>query len=380
MSDKKNKIIISKYLNGEASEDEIVQLASWLEDEKNHEVFKSYLIINHALDNELVFDSLAAYKKTKSKIKKAEAKSKLRNLNVFKYAAVITIIISAGYFFLNRNNRGETLPIISNNKIVTGSDKAILTLGDGTNVILDKNNTYASGNAKSNGSELVYSHVSTDKIVYNYLTIPRGGQFYLMLPDKTKVWLNSESRLKFPVDFVQGKTRQVELMYGEAYFDVSHSTSYGGSSFKVLNANQEVKVLGTQFNIKAYRDEQSIYTTLIEGSVEVHSASDIEKLVPNQQSILNLSQRRIAVSTVDVNKIVSWKKGVFIFENESLKNIMKVLSRWYDIDVVFESKNIETQTFNGALNKKQSITSILTMIKNTNNINYEIHDKTLIIK
>ncbi|MFB9076134.1 FecR family protein [Flavobacterium procerum] len=379
MSDKKNKVIISKYLNGEASEEEIMLLVSWLEDEKNKEVFKSYLIINHALDNTLIFDSLAAYKKTQRKIKKTERKGILRYLNVFEYAAVIAVIISAGYFFLNRDNLEETRDVISNN-IAAGSDKAILTLSDGTNVTLDKNQSYASGNAKSNGSELIYSHVSKGKIVYNYLTVPRGGQFCLKLPDQTKVWLNSESKLKFPVDFIQGKTREVELVYGEAYFDVSHSTNYGGSSFKVLNHNQEVEVLGTQFNIKAYRDEQSIYTTLIEGSVEVHRSNYTEKLVPNQQSIINLSHRGIAVSTVDVNKIVSWKKGVFLFENESLKNIMKVLSRWYDIDIVFESKNIEAQTFNGALNKKQSITSILTMIKNTNNINYEIQGKTLIIR
>lgn len=380
MTDKKTRVIVSRYLNNEASELEIMQLVSWLEDEKNSEVFKNYLMVNHALDNELVFDSLAAYKKTMSKITDTVPESKLRYLNLFKYAAVIVVFISAGYFFLNKNSIGETTPIVINNNIITGSDKAILTLGDGTNVTLDKNQTYASGNAKSNGSELVYSHVSNDKIVYNYLTVPRGGQFYLKLPDQTKVWLNSESKLKFPVDFVRGKSREVELVYGEAYFDVSHSTTYGGSSFKVINKNQEVKVLGTQFNIKAYSDEKNSYTTLVEGSVEVKRGTDIVKLIPNQQSRVNLSYKGIAVSTVDVNKAVSWKKGVFLFENEPLKNIMKVLSRWYDIDVVFESKDIEMMTFNGALNKKQSITSILTMIKNMNNINYEIHNKTVILR
>lgn len=380
MTDKKSKVIVSKYLNNEASELEINQLVFWLEDENNHEVFKNYLMVNHALDNELVFDSLAAYKKTMCKINAPVPVSKLRYLNIVKYAAAIVIFLSVGYFLLNKENIDNTAPIVINNNIIAGTDKAILTLGDGSNITLGKNQSYISGNVRSNGSELVYSPVSKDKIVYNYLTVPRGGQFFLQLPDQTKVWLNSDSKLKYPVDFVEGSSREVELVYGEAFFDVSHSTAYGGSSFKVINKNQQIKVLGTQFNVKAYGDENSIYTTLVEGRVEVERGKEIETLMPNQQAKITVSRDGIAVSSVDVNKAVSWKNGVFLFEDESLRNIMKVLSRWYDIDVVFESKNIETLTFNGALNKKQSITSILTMIKNMNNINYEIHDKTVILR
>ena len=166
------------------------------------------------------------------------------------------------------------------------------------------------------------------------------------------------------MDFIEGESRQVELVYGEAYFDVSPSSNHNGADFKVLNDNQEVQVLGTEFNIKAYKDEANIYTTLVEGKVAVDFNGEKQYLQPSQQSNL------------DINT----KDGVFSFRNKPLNDIMKVLSRWYDIKVVFNSQDLEFLTFNGSLDKKLSIAEILSIIASTNNISYEIKNKTILLK
>ena len=160
------------------------------------------------------------------------------------------------------------------------------------------------------------------------------------------------------------ETREVELVYGEAYFDVSPSTKHKGSTFKVFQNKQEVQVLGTEFNIKAYKDEGNIYTTLVEGKVIISIDDRKQNLEANQQSSFSLNTNNILVKTVDVYNETSWKEGVFSFENQSLKEILKVLSRWYDIEVVFKNKTIEKEEFIGVLVMDQNLEEILSNIKN----------------
>jgi ferric-dicitrate binding protein FerR (iron transport regulator) len=212
------------------------------------------------------------------------------------------------------------------------------------------------------------------------LTIPRGGQFFIELSDGTKVWLNSESQLKYPVNFREGELREVELVYGEAYFDVSPSAAHNGAKFKVVNQVQDVEVLGTEFNIKAYRDEQNIYTTLVEGKVEINTSSIKKILVPNEQSSFNKISNNMSVSVVDVKTEVSWKTGVFSFKSKTLKDIMNVIARWYDVDVVFENKELELLKFKGVLEKKQPIEEILLIMKSNTITDYEIKDKVITIR
>ena len=283
------------------------------------------------------------------------------------------------------SNKDVVVPTIVNTTIIEpGTDKATLTLANGEQVPLEKGPSFQTQNASSNGEEIVYEagNRKTKELVYNYLTIPRGGQFYLVLSDGTKVWLNSESQLKYPVNFLDGETRQVELVYGEAYFDVSPSTAHDGSKFKVHNKEQDVKVLGTEFNIKAYQDESIIYTTLVEGKVEVNTSNDrIKTLLPNEQLNFNSFNNNISISSgVDLYSIIAWKDGVFSFRSKPLKEIMKVISRWYDTEVIFNDVALENVTFNGSLDKKLNIEEILSIIGSTNNIEYEINDKTIILK
>jgi hypothetical protein len=330
------------------------------------------------------FDSNGVKKALAKKIR--QDRSVFYKYKVFKYAAAAVIVFGLGYFFRDNffNKTLETMPIIVNtNTIVPGTDKATLTLEDGSVIALEKGASFKTQNANSNGEEIVYESGkrNSKKVVYNYLTIPRGGEFFIKLSDGTQVWLNSESQLKYPVSFVEGEPRQVELVYGEAYFDVSPSIENQGSKFKVVNNAQDVEVLGTEFNIKAYKDEVNIYTTLVEGKVIVSALNKTKTLIPNEQLNLNRSNNSIIVlSGVDVFREISWKEGVFSFRDKSLKDIMKVLSRWYDIKVVFNNKDIEKQTFHGSLDKKLSIEKILSIISTTNNIGYEINDNTVLLK
>jgi transmembrane sensor len=297
-------------------------------------------------------------------------------------AASVAMLISITLLFNTSNNLKVKNQVAVSKNILIGSDKATLTLEDGSVIALEKGRDYSTGNVSSNGEKLIYkSENKNQAIANNFLTIPRGGQFFVQLADSTKVWLNSESQLKYPVAFVDGETRQVELLYGEAYFEVSPSTKHKGSKFKVKTQIQNVEVIGTQFNIKAYRDETTIYTTLVEGKVAISNAKTREILAPSQQSRISLSSSEINISTVDVYNETSWRKGLFVFKGMTLKDISRVLSRWYDVDIAFADPALGNVKFNGVLNKNQKLEDILTTIKNINFINaYEIKNNKVIIK
>src|SRR5690606_37373987 len=143
--------------------------------------------------------------------------------------------------------------------------------------------------------------------------------------------------LKYPVHFVSGKTREVELVYGEAYFDVSPSVHHQGAKFTVKNESQSINVIGTEFNVKAYHTENEIVTTLVEGKVEIEKEKDRVFLNPNQQSVLNKHNDVMEIKEADVAQEISWLKGLYSFDDTSLVDIMRTLSRWYDFDVVFKN-------------------------------------------
>lgn len=301
----------------------------------------------------------------------------------FKYAIAASVVLFVTFATVFNQQKEKAVVVSVPNKIETGTDKAMLTLEDGSTVVLEKGKVYNNKNVNSTGKELLYnkSNSSSKKVAYNYLTIPRGGQYAITLSDGTKVWLNSETKLKFPVHFVEGKTREVELVYGEAYFDVSPSTAHKGAGFTVSQKAQEIHVIGTEFNIKAYKDDSSISTTLVEGKVEMQFANVKQNLTPNQRANFDLKTNKVKIAKVDVYSEICWKDGVFSFEDKQLDEIMKVLSRWYDIQVVFENESIKKEQFNGVLIKDRNIDEILRSIKNSGIIKkYEFKNKTLILK
>ncbi len=373
------KLIIKK-LNNTLSQSEKAIFEAWYNERLEHQNYFNNVKENYANNIDHI-DVEKGWQRISSKIVTPK-----KQKGYWKYAAAILIFVSTGYFFLSKDTNMVTeppVPAIVNETIEVGTDKATLTLEDGTTIALEEGQTYQAPHLNSNGKDLVYKAKQSDEkeVQYNYLTIPRGGQFFVKLADGTQVWLNSESQLKYPVNFISGQTREVELVYGEAYFDVSHSTHHNGDKFKVINQNQDVEVLGTEFNIKAYKDESHIYTTLVHGKVVVSNAYNKLGLTPNQQSKINLKNNKMTVNTVDVYGEISWKKGLFSFKSKPLKEIMVVLSRWYDVDVTFENKDLESVKFNGVISKNEKIEDLLDIIKNTNFINaYEITAKKITIK
>ncbi|MBJ6368788.1 FecR family protein [Snuella sedimenti] len=391
MIDKNIETIIVKYFSKSASIDELMVLTEWLNEASNNTIFKEFVKTNYLADvNVIDFDTELEKKKILYKIREQERRIRKRRLmKAFRYAAVLVIAVGVGSFYMVRNFKvkEESKPVITANEgadILPGSDKAILTLENGSNIALESGVEVNLDGRTLDKEKLVYHSKVNEKnttIQYNYLTIPKGGRFFVQLSDGTNVWLNSESKLKYPVSFVQGQPRMVELIYGEAYFDVSKSTSHGGDAFVVNTKNQEIEVLGTEFNIKAYQDEDTIVTTLVEGKVKVDNGVEHKLLNPSEQSLVNVDNQTISVRKVDkVFDEIAWKEGYFSFKRMSMKDIMKTLSRWYNITYTFNSPDTEKKSFTGVLDREVSIDQVLIYIQKTNEFKYSIKENTIIIE
>jgi len=385
--DIKTKKLIVKFLAKEANLKELRQLELWIRNPENEHLFKEYFKANHYANKVLkTYDLETAKKNILQQINRRKAKSNY----IFKYAvaATLALILTTTYFFgdslFNPTDKDVVSPPIFNaNTIEYGKDKAVLTLENGSLIALEKGNSVQTQNATSNGKVLVYQNKAKQivELAYNLLTVPRGGQYVVELSDGTKVWLNSESQLKYPVSFIEGQSREVELAYGEAYFDVSPSSKHKGAKFKVFNQFQEIDVLGTEFNIKAYKGESNVYTTLVEGKISISTDNKNLGLKPNQQLDLDINNNTSAIKTVDVYNEVSWKDGVFSFESKPLEEVMKVFSRWYDIEIVFKNNSIKNEEFVGILRKNKNLETILKSFKNYDVIkNFEIEDKKVVLE
>ena len=382
----KIQIILVKYLSKEANIDEIEELDRWLIKKGNMTIFNSYVQTDYFTSIFMTkYDLHIAKSKIHKRIRLIEKRNKLERYK--KIAFVASIILLVGISLFNQFYFNEI--IIINDPIVIGTDKAVLTLENGDQVILEKGQKFQNKTVNSDGKELSYSiknrsssNFKNEKIASNFLTIPRGGQFSLNLEDGTKVLLNSDSKIKYPVKFIKGKKRQVELLYGEAFFDVSSSKNNNGSEFIVSTKTQKINVLGTKFNVKSYSEDDVITTTLVEGKVKVENGKNQIVLFPNQQSKVDSNSAIIDVSDVDVSQQISWIKGLFSFNDTSLEDIMHILSRWYDLEFIFKSANQKKFIFSGILERTKSIEDILFIIEKTsssNEINFEINNKTIII-
>jgi len=375
-------LLLNRYLSGDTNLEENNKLLNYYESFQTDKDWDETLGSKEELELKMRTRLQNAIQSEESKIISIQPFYTKTSFKLIAMVASLLLLISISLIINKTNPLKIETPQVAHKEILIGSDKATLTLEDGSVIELEKGKSYSKGNASSNGEKLIYnSNGKSAAIANNLLTIPRGGQFFVQLADSTKVWLNSESQLKYPVAFVDGQTRQVELVYGEAYFEVSPSTKHKGSRFKVKTQEQNVEVIGTEFNIKAYRDEPAIYTTLVQGVVAVSNAAKKQILTPSQQSKITEYNGNISVSEVDVYNEISWRKGLFVFKGMPLKDIARVLSRWYDVDIVFADPALGNVKFNGVLNKNQKLEDILTTIKNINFINaYEKKDNKIIIK
>lgn len=272
--------------------------------------------------------------------------------------------------------------------IAPGKNTAILTLSNGKTITLSgKHSGVVMGDGKltyNDGSAIHPAALNgrspdgqPDEMV---VTTPRGGTYQVTLPDGTRIWLNADSKISFPSRF-SGKNRKV-LLNGEAYFEVAKvrvKASGPRMPFIVESKGQEVEVLGTHFNINSYPDESSIKTTLLEGSVRVSSfqfhASSILK--PGMQSVL--TAKGITVQQLEnADAVISWQSGYFTFKRENLDEIMRKVSRWYDVKVVFEDETIKSIPFSGSITRFAKVSELLTMLELTDKVEFRMEGKTII--
>jgi ferric-dicitrate binding protein FerR (iron transport regulator) len=325
----------------------------------------------------------AAWKKVSTASEISQSAPFVKNMSSFRkrfaWAAAAAAVLAAS-FFIWRTNMDE--PVQSSAapvEISPGGNKATLTLADGKIISLD---AVANGDIAAEGDvqvikmdgTLQYNGANDNaEITYNTIQTPRGGKYQLVLSDGTVVWLNAASSLRFPVTF-SNKERLVELK-GEAYFEVKK----GERPFKVsLQNGSQIEVKGTAFNVNAYHDEEMLKTTLIEGKINFMNLGKTQALVPGQQIRLTYEQpEKPVVEDVDVEKEIAWKNDLFIFRGMDVRSIMREISRWYDIDVVYKGK-ISPETFSGIVSRKSNLSQVLKIMEE-GGVRFEIEGRTIVV-
>jgi transmembrane sensor len=301
-------------------------------------------------------------------------------------AASIMLMVSIGGYYYFNNTKPEVKIARSavQSTIAPGSNKAVLKLSNGKEIVLTgaTNGVLASQGQtkviKKSTGELMYDApepaiTSQLKITYNTITIPRGGQFQVVLPDGSKVFLNAASSLTYPTAFT-GSSRNVELT-GEAYFEVAKNKAM---PFIVKSNGINVQVLGTHFDISAYQDDQMISTTLLEGSVRLNKGTATALLIPGQQGIITKESDAFIVQQANIEQVMAWTNGYFVFKDYNIKEVMKIVSRWYDIDVEYQG-NVQAKKFGGTTSRYKDIRELLNYMKITGGINYKIEGRRVIL-
>lgn len=307
---------------------------------------------------------------------------KLSRFRIWSVAAAVVFCLGISLFFYYKTGITDQ-PLMaehSGKDIAAGGNKAVLTLGNGRKIVLDE---VANGElvhqdgisiSKTSDGQLVY-HLKEEKgsiPSFNTIETPNGGQYQVNLPDGTRVWLNAGTVLKYPTLF-GGTERKVELV-GEAYFEVARDAH---KPFKVkLNNDAEVQVLGTHFNVNAYKEEKSINTTLLEGAVMVKKGSRKEQIIPGQQAQINRNQEGISlINGVNVNQVIAWKNGFFSTDAINLDLLMKQVEKWYDVKVVY-TEDVQAE-FVGKLPRNVSLTELLRLLELTKKVHFNIEGRTI---
>jgi len=310
------------------------------------------------------------------------------NVNIwYRIAAILVVGILISLLFFKNGVRPMPVKlalITKKEATLPGTNKAILTLTDGRKVQLDDledslHVTQPGVNIKEFGKgKLVYkpeSQASQNTAVsYNTITTPRAGEYQLVLADGTRVWLNSQTTLRYPLRF-EGHERKVELV-GEAYFEVTHNSKM---PFRVEAGEQTITDLGTHFNIKAYDDDATIATTLLEGSVNVNDklSGQTRLLIPGNQASVAKGNGEINITNVRLDEVTAWKNGYFIFDNEDVRSVMKTISRWYDVDVSYHlTKNVR---FGGTFSRSSDLNDLLKSFELIGNLHCELKERRIIV-
>ena len=333
------------------------------------------------------FDADRAWAKFSKQQKKKHLK--LYPKQMLRYAAAVLIPLVLGgvlFYYLsneqknvdNRHNTSETVA-----SITPGTPNAVIILDNGESIDLENEEinqlVEKDGSVITNKNGLLnYSGVKEtepEDQLKNTLVVPRGGEYTLVLSDGSRVFLNSVSKLVYPVVFSEDK-REVTLK-GEAYFEIAKDVN---KPFIVNVDGVKIEVLGTSFNVKAYEEESNIFTTLVEGKVKLN-ADENERgciLVPDQQAVVDRNSNNITVKKVDVQQFIGWKNGIYSFADQSVEDIMRTLSRWYDFEYEFTDESLKAIHFEGGVNKYENIYPILDIMQSTEKLKYKVDGNKII--
>lgn len=399
MSNSNFKQLLQAYLTDTLSEKQLKEFVRLLKKQSNQ------LALQQAIDDELAsksFKDVISEEKAdlifQDILKKVQTDVPSQTTPLFTWrriaaAAIILVITGAGIFYFLPNKKREQpvalqppTPKKLNNDIAPASDKAILTLADGTQIVLDD---AANGNLTQQGNttlikldgRLAYNHAaasSSTEILYNTITTAKGKQYQLVLADGTIVWLNAGSSLRFPTTFM-GNERNVELN-GEGYFEVAKNAA-APFHVSIPGRNTIVEVLGTHFNINAYDDETSIRTTLLEGSVRlVKAGGQTAMLKPGQQGKTDDHSAAIQVlKNINTDQAVAWRTGLFDFDGDNIDDIMRQLSRWYDMEVSY-GQAVPQQHFTGSIRRQVNLSEVLHMLEVAGGIKFTINGKKVTVR
>ncbi|PWV47676.1 FecR family protein [Chitinophaga sp. S165] len=366
--------LIKKYTDGTATEAEKEELTLWYRE-------KSYRDAVSYEDEDEVYHELLDRINEATGLNTPERSWK--KWAVAASVALLSVTAASLYLLKYRSKQQITQhAVIAPAKQAGG---AILTLSNGSQVLLsdaENGDIATQGNVtvtKAANGQLVYNikegegqSAANGAVAYNVISTPAGSQFKVVLPDKTTVWLNAMSSVKFPVTFLNASERRVELT-GEAYFEVTHNERM---PFRVYTGSVMTEDLGTEFNIKAYADEPDVSTTLVSGAVRITAGTQQASLKPGEQAHY---QGAMKVSKVNTDDVIAWKDGYFRFDDQSLETIMKAMARWYNVSYVFEDQSLRNETFGVVATRQSNISVLLDLLENTGTVHFRQEGTTVII-
>ena len=383
--DYKNEIghLLQKYFSGTIMPDEQRLLDSWMKEKEEHkQLFERLRKDTRFAEEYGIFREVDTTRAWETFRVKNGLGRQRRMTTWIKYVAVIALpLLVAGVWLLHPSGGEQSIPVAQNTKIVKREVSPVLEVVGGGKVILEKekNKMIEAGRGvevQQSSGMLVYSDsVVSEYVDTNVLRIPKGGEFKLQLADGTQVYLNSATDLRYPVAFT-GSERRVYLK-GEAYFEVAKDAEH---PFIVVTDDVQVRVYGTSFNVNTLGAD-GVRAVLVEGKVGIRGQdSDREYVLkPNELAFYDRDTRDMKIETVDPDLYTLWRKGIFVFERETLENIMNTLSLWYDMEVFFQSESAKKLHFSGHMKRYEQIEDILHAITDATGVVFTINDRTVCV-
>ncbi len=376
--------LILKSLEGQLEEAERKELDDWLTIEANRKLYVT-LSQRNLDEKKTLLGQLHPERTWKQLEKQLDFKRRPRFLRMVRYAAAVILLGIAGtavYWF--RSQSEPVLTPIQQAELQPGSAKAFLILASEEKINLESDRIFSlqqDSTIRLDNKEntlTIESARSAAKVSDEYQTlfVPMGGEYKLVLEDGSQVRLNSNTQLRFPLAF--SAERRVVYLEGEAYFDVAPDPR---KPFVVVTQGMEVNVLGTKFNVKAYQDDRFVFTTLVSGSVRIKDgkSSRTTLLRPDEQCVYSSDDGRMQIRSVDSQLFLGWVNGRFIFENETLEEILKQFSRWYNVEVLFQAPEVAGYRFSGNVDRFDQVSTLLGMIEKTYDISFAVRGRTVIV-